>query len=182
MQHNLQQTMSLLARTPVAFNALLRDLPEAWTHHNEGENTWNAFEVVGHLIDCERTNWIPRAKIILNSKARTSRSRLLIAADTFERRRASRLPVAGRICPTADRKPGRAARMESAAGRSRKARTASCLRSGPVCPELLATWAAHDLGHLHQVSRIMAHQYRETVGPWSKYLGVLQCTGHSANG
>jgi hypothetical protein len=48
--------------------------------------------------------------------------------------------------------------------------------------ELLATWAAHDLTHLHQVSRIMAHQYRETVGPWSKYLGVLQCTGHSANG
>src|SRR5882757_8637997 len=65
MEHNLQHTLSLLARTPVTLNALLRDLPEAWTLRNEGENTWSAFEVVGHLIHGEHTDWIPRAKIIL---------------------------------------------------------------------------------------------------------------------
>ena len=64
MEQNLQYTISLLARTPAALNALLRDLPEAWTSRNEGENTWSAFDVVGHLINSERTNWMPRAKIV----------------------------------------------------------------------------------------------------------------------
>src|SRR6266496_2547374 len=65
MQHDLDQTISLLGRTPAALNALLRDLPDAWTLRNEGANTWNAFDVVGHLIHGERTDWMPRAKMIL---------------------------------------------------------------------------------------------------------------------
>src|ERR1700756_2485449 len=65
MEHNLQHTISLLTRTPAALNALLRDLPESWTFRNEGENTWSAFDVVGHLIHGERTDWIPRARRVL---------------------------------------------------------------------------------------------------------------------
>ena len=65
MEHNLQHTISLLTRTPAALNALLRDLPETWTLRNEGENTWSAFDVVGHLIHGERTDWMPRARRIL---------------------------------------------------------------------------------------------------------------------
>ena len=65
MEHDLQQTISLLARTPATLNALLRDLPETWTLKNEGENTWSAFDVIGHLIHCERTDWMPRAKTVL---------------------------------------------------------------------------------------------------------------------
>src|SRR3984893_5717439 len=65
MEHNLEFTISLLTRTPVALNALLRDLPETWTFRNEGENTWSAFDVVGHLIHGERTDWMPRARVIL---------------------------------------------------------------------------------------------------------------------
>src|SRR5215469_9696548 len=65
MEHNLQNTMSLLARTPATLDALLRDLPEAWTFSNEGDKTWNAFDVVGHLIHGERTDWIPRTRMIL---------------------------------------------------------------------------------------------------------------------
>ncbi len=65
MEHNLQHTISLLTRTPVALNALLRDLPETWTFRNEGECSWSAFDVVGHLIHGERTDWMPRAKIML---------------------------------------------------------------------------------------------------------------------
>src|SRR5436309_3123298 len=64
-EHNLQDTISLLARTPAALNALLRDLPEIWTLHNEGENTWSAFDIVGHLIHCEHTDWMPRVKTLL---------------------------------------------------------------------------------------------------------------------
>src|ERR1700756_4942101 len=65
MEQSLEDTTALLARTPAALNALLRDLPEAWTHRNEGENTWSPFDIVGHLIHGERTDWIPRAKTIL---------------------------------------------------------------------------------------------------------------------
>src|SRR5260370_29269317 len=65
MKHNLPHTISLLARTPAALDALLRDLPEAWTLRNEGENTWSAFDVVGHLVHAERTDWMPRASVIL---------------------------------------------------------------------------------------------------------------------
>src|SRR6476646_5137355 len=65
MEHDLQETMSLLARTPAALNALLRNLPETWTLRNEGENTWSAFDIVDHLIPAERTDWMPRAKMVL---------------------------------------------------------------------------------------------------------------------
>src|SRR5436305_14990573 len=64
-EHNLQDTLSLLSRTPAALDALLRDLPETWTFRNEGENTWSAFDVVGHLIHAERTDWMPRARTVL---------------------------------------------------------------------------------------------------------------------
>src|SRR3984893_3384662 len=65
MERSLQETMSLLSRCPAVLNALLRDLPETWTFRNEGENTWSLFDVVGHLIHGERTDWIPRAKIVM---------------------------------------------------------------------------------------------------------------------
>src|SRR5438128_12591114 len=65
MEHNLQDTISLLTRTTATLNALLRDLPETWTSRNEGENTWCAFDIVGHLIHCERTDWMPRVKLLL---------------------------------------------------------------------------------------------------------------------
>src|ERR1700678_2113286 len=65
MEHDLQDTLSLLTRTPGALNALLRELPEIWTSRNEGENTWSAFDVVGHLIHAERTDWMPRVRMVL---------------------------------------------------------------------------------------------------------------------
>src|SRR5215467_855475 len=65
MEHNLEQTISLLTRTPAALNALLRDLPGAWTLHNEGGNSWNAFDIAGHLIHAERTDWMPRVQMVL---------------------------------------------------------------------------------------------------------------------
>src|ERR1700746_3173829 len=65
MEHDLADTVALLARTPAALDAILRDLPETWTRGNEGEGTWSPFEVVGHLIHAERTDWIPRARIVL---------------------------------------------------------------------------------------------------------------------
>ena len=178
MEHNLEYTIGLLGRTPAALNALLRDLPDAWTRSNEGAETWSAFDVVGHLIHGERTDWMARAKRILEdgesrafdrfdrlAQMRESEGKSLDELlDEFTRIRAENLrELRGWNLQPADF--------------TRRGRHPSL--GAVTLGELLATWAAHDMTHLHQVSRIMAHQYRDAVGPWIKYLGVLRCAGHS---
>lgn len=163
--YNLQDTTSLLARTPAALDALLRELPETWVRGNEGENTWSPFEVVGHLIHAERTDWMPRAKIILQfGVSRTF--------ETFDRWGHLRETQGKSVADLLD---------EFAQLRSENLFELRALNLKPedlklrgqhpalgvvTLSELLATWAAHDLTHLHQISRVMAHQYRESVGPW----------------
>jgi hypothetical protein len=179
MDHNLSQTIALLARTPATFNALLCDLPEAWTLQNEGENTWSPYDVVDHLVHVERGDWIPRIKIVLQfgetqtlepvdrlaHSREAQRKTLPQLLDEFARQRSQNLDELRALnLQPADLKRG---------GQHRAL--------GPVTlSALLATWAVHDLTHLHQVSRILAHQYRDAVGPWSRYLGVLECAGHSS--
>ena len=179
MEHNLAQTISLLTRTPATLNALLRDLPEEWTSGHEGANTWSPFDIVGHLIHGERTDWIPRVKRILQSgesqpfdpfdrlaQERESQGKSLDQLlDEFARLRSENLRDLRGIDLTEDQ----------LALRGRHPALGVCTLS-----QLLATWAVHDLTHLHQISRVMAHQYREAVGPWSVYLGVLKCAGHSS--
>ena len=179
MPQNLQHTISLLARTPATLDALLRDLPEELTMRNEGGNTFNAFDVLGHLIHGERTDWMPRAKRILEF----GESRAL---DRFDRRAQER-ESQGKSLPQLLDELARL-RAENLAELRALNLTEQDLNRRGLHPELgtvtlsqlLATWAAHDLTHLHQISRIMAHQYREAVGPWTAYLGVMQCAGHSA--
>jgi DinB superfamily len=179
MQHNLENTISLLTRTPAALSALLGDLPETWTGRNEGENTWSAFDVVGHLIHGERADWMPRAKVVLQfgetqafepfdrwAQVRESEGKSLgQLLDEFARLRSESL---GEL-------RGLHLRPEDFERRGRHPALGVVTLS-----ELLAAWAAHDLTHLHQISRIMAHQYRQAVGPWSRFLGVLQCAGHGS--
>lgn len=179
MQHNLQHTISLLARTPATLDALLRDLPEEWTMRNEGGNTFNAFDVIGHLIQGERTDWMPRAKRILQF----GESR---AFDRFDRRAQER-DSQGKSLPQLLDEFARLRAENLAELRALNVTDQELNRRGlhpelgtVTLSQLLATWAAHDLTHLHQISRIMAHQYREAVGPWTLYLGVMQCMGHSA--
>jgi DinB superfamily len=179
MQHNLDHTISLLTRTPAALNALLRDLPEIWTLRNEGEKSWTAFEVVGHLIHADRTDWLPRVKTILQfgetqpfasfdrlGHVRESQGKSMNQLlDEFSRVRVEKL----------DELRALNLRAEDLGRRGRHPALGAVTLS-----QLLATWAAHDLTHLHQISRIMAHQYRDTVGPFSAYLGVLHCAGHGS--
>jgi hypothetical protein len=179
MEQTLDRTISLLTRTPAALDTLLRDLPEEWTSRNEGEGTWSVFDVVGHLIHGERTDWMVRTKVILNSGEAESFAKF----DRWAQARESQGKSLGELLD------------EFARVRSENLRELRALNLQPADLErrgrhpalgvvtlgnLLATWPAHDLTHLHQISRIMAHQYREAVGPWTKYLGVMQCAGHSA--
>jgi hypothetical protein len=179
MQHNLQDTISFLGRTPVVLDALLRGLPETWTLRNEGEKTWSAFDIVGHLIHGERIDWMPRAKMILQfgeSKAFEPFDRLAQERESLGKSLARLLDEFTRL---------RSENLNELRALNLKPEDLSRHGRHPALgvvtlSQLLATWAAHDLTHLHQISRVMAHQYREAVGPWGAYLGVLHCAGHSA--
>ncbi|MGB8542416.1 MAG: DinB family protein [Candidatus Acidiferrales bacterium] len=179
MEHNLDYTVSLLTRTPAALDALLRDLPQSWTSQDEGENTWSVFDVVGHLIHGERTDWMPRAKIILQF----GETRTFEPFDRWGQARESE----GKSLEQLLDEFARLRRENLIELRALNLRQADLDRRGRhpalgvvTLSQLLATWAAHDLTHVHQISRVLAHQSREAVGPWSRYLGVLQCVGHSA--
>jgi hypothetical protein len=179
MEQDLENTIALLERIPAALDALLRGLPEMWTESNEGENTWSVRTVVAHLIHAEDEDWIPRVRVILESGeegvfapfgrdgyVRYSRGKTLAELlDEFARARTKGLGELRALKLTAEdlRRRGRHPSL------------------GVVTlSQLLATWAAHDLTHLHQISRIMAFQYCEAVGPWARFLGVMQCAGHTA--
>jgi hypothetical protein len=175
----LRESIALLTRTPATLNALLRGLPDVWTHSNEGKDTWSAFDIVGHLNVAERTDWMPRVRTILEhgetrpfepfdrlaQKKESEGKSLEQLLDDFARLRSENLAAL------------QALNLQSAD----LARRGKHPALGVVTlSELLATWAVHDLTHLHQLSRVMAFQYREAVGPWSAFLGVLKCSGHSA--
>ena len=179
MRHNLQNTLALLARTPATLNALLRDLPDNWVLRSEGENTWSVFDVVGHLIHGERTDWMPRARMILQfGEAQTFEpfDRFAQASESQNKSLAQLLDEFSRLrSENLGKLRALNLRPEDLELRGRHPALGVVTLS-----ELLATWAAHDLTHLHQISRVMAHQYRQAVGPWSKFLGVMHCDGHSS--
>jgi hypothetical protein len=178
-EFNLDKTISVLTRTPATLDALLRGLPESWVRSNEGQDTWSAFDIVGHLIVGERTDWMQRVRVILeNGEARPF--------DPFDRFAQSRESHNKSLEQLLDDFV-RLRRENLAALKTLNLQPEDLTRRGRhpalgvvTLQQLLATWAVHDLTHVHQLSRVMAHQYRDAVGPWSTYLGVLQCSGHSS--
>jgi hypothetical protein len=176
---SMEEAIALLTRTPATLNALLRGLPDLWTHRNEGKDTWSAFDIIGHLIVADRTDWMPRVRTILEH----GESRPFEPFDRFAQAKESEGKSLEQLLDGFSR-----LRSESlAALQALNLQSADLARRGKhpalgsvTLRELLATWAVHDLTHLHQLSRVMAYQYREEVGPWSAFLGVLKCSGHSA--
>ena len=179
-EFNLADTIALLGRTPTALNVLLCGLPEIWTQSNEGGDTWTAFDVVGHLIHADRTDWMPRVRLILETGE-------ACPFDPFDRF-AQIKQNEGKSLEELLNEFGRVRTENLASLRLLNLQQEDLARHGKhpalgtvTLAQLLATWAVHDLNHLHQITRVMAHQYRGDVGPWSAYLGVLQCNGHSAS-
>src|SRR6202790_4989864 len=178
-EFSFSEVIAVLARTPASLNALLRGLPDTWVHRNEGRDTWSAFDIMGHLIVGERTDWIPRLRIILEKgEARQF--------DPFDRL-AQFEESQGKSLDQLLDDFARLRRENLAALQTLNLQHEDWTRRGKhpslgvvTLSELVATWAVHDLTHIHQLSRVMAHQYRKAVGPWNAYLGVLKCGGHSA--
>ncbi|MBZ5573160.1 MAG: DinB family protein [Acidobacteriia bacterium] len=178
-EFSLAEAIAVLTRTPTTLDALLRSLPDVWVQRNEGKDTWSAFDIVGHLIFGERTDWMPRARIILES----GEARPFDPFDRFAQAKESQ----GKSLEQLLDEFARLRKENLAALQALNLQPQDLKRRGRhpalgvvTLSELLATWAVHDLTHVHQLSRVMAHQYRHAVGPWSAYLGVLQCAGHSA--
>jgi uncharacterized damage-inducible protein DinB len=172
MPLDLDTAIALLSRTPVALDALLRGLPDAWVRRKEKEGAWSAYDIVGHLIHGEEADWIPRARVILeHGEAR--------AFEPFDREAQARWPQDVPLDARLD---------EFAAARRASLEALHRLRLGPAqltrrgkhpslgtvtLSELLATWVVHDLNHLGQVARVLAKARADEVGPWREYLPVL---------
>lgn len=168
----LGEAVQVLGRTPDVLRGLLAGLPDDWIYANEGPDTWSPYDVVGHLIHGERTDWIPRARHILRgpvevpfepfdrfAQFRESQGRSLddLLAELESLRRENLRELAGFGLSEADLdREGR----HPALGRVN-------LR------QLLATWVCHDLSHLAQVARVLARRYSDAVGPWKAYLSIL---------
>lgn len=172
MNFDLQSAVAVLERTPNALRSLLAGLPDDWTRPNEGAETWSPFDVVGHLIDAEETNWMVRARVILEQGA----DRRFPAFDRLRHLSANKGKALGELLD-------RFAEM-----RARNLAELTGLRLTPAqlqltgehpefgsvtLEQLLSTWVVHDLGHIAQITRVMASQYRQAVGPWQAYLPVL---------
>jgi hypothetical protein len=172
MKFDLAKTIEILSRTPDVLERLLKDLPEGWTMHNEGGESWSPYDVLGHLVHGEKTDWISRTKIILennngkftpfdrfaqfeDSKGKT----LNVLLDEFKERRRANLIILKELNITEDQLD----------------QTGIHPAFGEVTlRELLATWAVHDLNHIYQIARVMAKQYKSETGPWPEYLRILR--------
>ena len=171
MDFDLNAGIAVLERTPATFRAMLAGLPPMWTDATEGPDTWSPYVIMGHLIHAERTDWITRAELILAQGPNR-----LTPYDRFAQFRDSKGKSLAELLDEFER-----VRAENVATLWRWKLTDAQLALegehpafGPVTlRQLLATWVAHDLGHVAQAARVMAKQYREAVGPWRAYLPVL---------
>jgi hypothetical protein len=172
MNYQLQDGVAVLSRTPATLDALLRNQPASWLECREAPDTFSPLDVLGHLIYGEIADWIPRARIILEH----GESR---AFDPFDRRGGEPLIRGRAIGELLDQFAGlRSANLkaldEMRLDASAFALTGTHPELGRVTMgNLLATWVAHDLGHISQIVRVMSRQYREAVGPWRQYLSLM---------
>jgi hypothetical protein len=172
MEVDLAQTINILTRTPLVLNALLKDAPAELITGNEGPNTWSPFDIIGHLIHGETTDWIPRTRMILNH----GESRTFEPFDRFAQYERSRGKSIFDLL-----KEFETLRRQSLDALKEMEITADQLSQRGMHPhlgsvtlrQLLATWVAHDLSHIAQAVRVMCRQYSEGVGPWKEYLPIM---------
>ncbi len=172
MEFSLERSIDVLERTPFVVEMLLRDLPQEWTHSNEGGESWSPYDIVGHLIHGEKTDWIPRMGNILNGGTEPFEP-----FDRFAQRNDSKGKSLSELLVEFKLRRKTNVEILRSAGIS-----AAMLKKTGIHPafgrvtleQLLATWVAHDLNHIGQIVRVMAHQYRAEVGPWKEYLGILK--------
>jgi hypothetical protein len=168
----LAEAIGMLQRTPVVIDALLRGLPDNWVTADEGVGTWSPFDVVGHLIHGERTNWMPRARMILEQGESRTFDRFDRTAQVSESTGTTLADLLDELATERRRNLSQLAAMPlTDADLDRRGRHPEF---GLVTlRQLLATWVAHDLDHIMQIARVLGRQYSDEVGPWRAYLRVI---------
>ena len=172
MKYNLEEAIQILEKTPLILTLQLKDLSEQWIHANEGQETWSPFDVLGHLLHGENTDWIARIEIILSD----SGNKTFKPFDRFAQLEESKGKTMNQLLEEFN--VARKKNLEFL--RSKKINESNLEKEG-IHPKfgrvtlrnLLATWVAHDLNHLSQINRVLANQYKEEVGPWSEYLRII---------
>jgi uncharacterized damage-inducible protein DinB len=173
MEFSLEKSIPVLERTPAVLESLLKGLDQDWTHQNEGGDTWSPFDVLGHLVHGEMTDWPARINIILKPGG----DKTFATFDRFAQFHESKGKTLQDLL--AEFRRLRKANIEMLRGKNI---TEDMLRLTGIHPafgtvtlqQLLSTWTAHDLQHIGQIVRVMARQYKENVGPWVQYMRVLQ--------
>lgn len=175
MNYNLGEAISVLEKTPVVLTAMLDELSQDWTHQNEGKDTWSPFDIIGHLVHGEKTDWMPRLEIVLS----TSEEKTFTPYDRFAQFETSKGKSVTSLLTEF-----RSLRKENLTILRAKKLTEGDLDKQGIHPELgpislrnmLSAWVVHDLGHIAQISRVMAKQYKEEIGPWTQYLTIVNTT------
>ena len=171
MEFQLEEAIPVLERTPTVLSTLLADLPARWIDAREGAEAWSPGEIIGHLIHGERTDWIPRARIILKQES----YRRFDPFDRFAELKSDR-PIRDRLEEFAELRAGNVATLR---GWNLKEKDMGLTGEHPelgmvTMRQLLATWVVHDVSHIAQIARTMAREYTQAVGPWTAYFRVLQ--------
>jgi len=172
VKFSLDDAIPILRSTPAVLRTWLSELPDSWTSATEGPDTWSPYDIVGHLIHGERTDWIPRTEILLSH----GEARPFTPFDRFAQFEASRGKTLHDLLESfADLRGENLTRLKSleltAADLERRGRHPEL--GAVTLGELLATWVAHDLSHIAQIARVMGRQYTGAVGPWRAYLPML---------
>lgn len=171
MKFNVEQAIQILERTPSVVETLLKGLDDDWVMNNEGGETWSAYDIVGHYIEGEKADWIPRMKIILGDADKHFKP-----FDRFAQFTESKGKTLDQLLGEFDvlRKENLAILKGISFTDEMFDRTGIHPKFGDVTlRQLLSTWVVHDLTHIHQLSRVLAKQYQQEVGPWYEFLGVL---------
>ena len=171
MEFKLEEAIPVLERTPEVLSALLDELPERWTRAREGPDAWSPSQIIGHLINGERTDWIPRARIILKQES----YRRFEPFDRFAELEWDR-PLRDRLEEFEQLRAGNVATLR---GWNLKDKDLELTGEHPelgtvTMRQLLATWVVHDVSHVAQITRTMAREYTGAVGPWTVHFRVLQ--------
>jgi len=175
MKFNLNQAISVLEKTPSVLKTLLSNLSSEWTHQNEGENTWSPYDVIGHLVHGEKTDWIPRLNIVLDGTP----NKTFEPYDRFAQFEMSKGKSLDDLLNEFEslRKDNLIELKSKQLSNDDLALYGIHPELGPVSlSQMLSAWVVHDLGHIAQISRVMAKQFKSEVGPWPRYLTILNHT------
>jgi uncharacterized damage-inducible protein DinB len=172
MEFNLEKSLNILERTPNVLLTMLQDLSPGWTSQNEGPETWSVYDVIGHLIHCEKAGWIARVQII-HSKDTSATFKPFDRRAHFEESKGKSLSYLLNEFKSLREKSLQILISKNLAQEDFQTKGLHPVFGEVTLSQLLATWTVHDLNHIGQIVRIMSKQYQTEVGPWQAYLGIL---------